>query len=347
MKGLILTAALAAFGAVTPAFAQIPETVDTAIRAGDVATLADALAAGADPNARQDEGLNATVLMLAASNPDPAMVDLLLAAGAEVNTPDLMGDPAINWAAYYGHDRVVARLLDAGADIDLVGHGNALQIVMRRGHDAAIAELLDHTGQLPDRSARERALEAALMAGDVAAIERLVVGMDLAGARDWAGRPVLQAAARADRAESLAALIAAGADVDATDAIGFTALFEAARDGQASAVAALIELGADVSHVSDDTSLSLTPVHLAAIGGNPACVEALLAAGADPDVYGKTGATPLLWAAFEGQRESVRALIEGGADPFLATPDGTTVRDAAEFFEWADIAALIDARAPD
>lgn len=325
------------------AMAQIADPVRLALRAGDAAALASALEAGADPEAREVEGYGATALMYAASNPDPAMVDVLLAAGAGVNVRDRMGDPALNWAAYYGHTDIITRLLAAGADPRLTGHGNAQEILMRRGHQTALAALLEALDAAPDRSEGEVQLEAAALSGEVAAIEILARMIDVATARDYAGRPVLQAAARADRHEAVIALIDAGAPVDGVDSIGFTALFEAARDGSGAAVAALLAEGADVNHVAGARGLSLTPLHLAAIGGDVAVVRALMAAGARPDVQGVTGATPMVWAAFEGQHDAVIALLEGGADATILAPDSPSVRDVAVMSEWADVVALIDA----
>jgi uncharacterized protein len=338
----ILTAMLASAVMTGAAVAQISEPVRSALRAGDAGALAEALEAGADPEAREVEGYGATALMYAASDPDPAMVNVLLAAGADVNARDRMGDPALNWAAYYGLTDVIVRLLEAGADPTLTGHGNAREILMRRGHEAALAALLAALHAAPVRTEDEIRLEAAAEQGDATMIERLAGLVDVSSARDFAGRPVLQAAARGDQDEAVLALIRAGAPVDAADSIGFTALFEAAREGSGEAVAALIAQGADVNHIAEARGLSLTPLHLAAIGGDAAVVRALRAAGAQPDVQGVTGATPMLWAAFEGQHDAVMALLETGADPLIEAPDSPSVREVAEMSEWTDIVATID-----
>lgn len=342
MRSLILAGLVLAAGA-APSHAQIPDDMLAALRAADADALQAVLDNGADANARQVDGLQATALMYAASTPDPALAEALIAAGAEVDTPDIQGDPALNWAAYYGHDRVVAVLLEAGADAELTGHGNARQILMRRGHQDALGVLLDYFE--PDSRMLDAAhleILAAVMNGNRHGLAHAARQTDLAAVRDRAGRPVLHVAARFDQAPAIEALLDAGAPVDATDAIGFTALFEAARECSADAVGALIAAGADVDHVSDTSSLALTPVHLAAIGGDADCVAALLAAGANPDVRGTTGATPMLWAVFEGQEDAVLALIDGGADPHLALEDGTSVRAIAEQRGWAAVVARID-----
>lgn len=312
------------------------------VGANDLAGLERALEAGADPDQRQVGGLQATPLMWATGIDNPRLIEALLAAGAAVDLVDAMGDPAINWAAYYGNVAAIELLLAAGADTFLTGHGNAVEIVMRRGHQDALRLLLQYRETLPERGEAELALDAALTAGDLADLEILASSIDIHAARDFAGRPVIQAAARSGAAGSIGWLSEQGYDIDAADDIGFTALFEAARDGQAEAVAALIAGGADVNHVSGENALSLTPLHLAAIGGDAETVELLLAAGADPDAQGTLGGTALMWAAFEGSREAARVLLEGGADAQLATQDGTTFGAIASQRGWTDMAAPAD-----
>lgn len=50
-------------------------------------------------------------------------VDDALSQGANVNTPDDLGDTALNLAAEFGRLEVVLRLLDAEADIEHLGGG--------------------------------------------------------------------------------------------------------------------------------------------------------------------------------------------------------------------------------
>ncbi|ABI64841.1 Ankyrin [Maricaulis maris MCS10] len=329
------------------AVAQIPPAISDAISDGDVEALTAALDAGADPDARAETGLQATPLMLAASNPDPGLTRALIAAGADIEIRDVMGDPAINWAAYYGHSAVVAELLSAGASRLQVGHGTAAEIAMRRGHQATLAITLRDEDGMGQQGRLETLLETAIVTGDVAMLTEIGQLTDLSGASDWAGRPLLHAAARSGQTGTAAILIAAGADIDAVDAIGFTALFEAARDGQDGMVEWLITAGADVDHVAAENGMALTAVHLAAIGGDVGIVSRLAAAGANLDRPGVSGATALYWAAFEGQREAVLALLAAGADPGIV-PDGAPEFAAvAEMLDWPDVAARLSANAAD
>jgi uncharacterized protein len=329
------------------ALAQTDVDLFSLIGENDVAGIVDALEQGADPDQRQTTGLEATPLMWATGGADPAILAALISAGADVNVVDTMGDPAINWAAYYGNVAAIELLLAAGADTTLTGHGNAVEIVMRRGHQDALQIILSHQGRLAERAPDEMAIIDAIAADDMDTLNGQSDAIDvrgLRGLRDFAGRPALQVAARDDAANAIRWLVEAGADVDAVDSIGFTALFEAARDGQADAVTVLLELGADASLAAYENALSLTPLHMAATGDHAGIVTALIAAGADTDARGTMGGTALMWAVFEGSRDAARALLEGGADPSIATQDGSSFISIAEQRGWDDLVELAAAR---
>lgn len=308
-----------------------------AISERDIAALTSLLEAGTDPDTRQSSGLEATPLMWAASAKDPVYTQALLAAGADVNLLDVAGDPAINWAAYYGHHSVAAVLLDAGAETVASGHGDALEIAMRRGHPAMIALIGGARGQTTDRSTGAAALETALVSGDLETAAALAELYELSGARDWAGRPVIHAAARANQAEAVSWLTDHGVDPNAADSIGYTALMEAARDGASAAMAALIAAGADVNHKGAENGMTLTALHLAAIEDRADIVTQLLEAGAETEPVGVMGGTPLLWAIFEGSQSAALALASGGADPNAQMGDGPTARAMAEQQGWTDV----------
>jgi uncharacterized protein len=98
-----------------------------AARVGDVKAVEAALDAGTDVNARDADGI--TLLMYAAlgdhpeiANPapsdHPAIVEILIKRGADVNAKTDTGFVALFWAARYGHDRVAKVLISHGADVN-------------------------------------------------------------------------------------------------------------------------------------------------------------------------------------------------------------------------------------
>lgn len=79
---------------------------------GDVAAARRAIAAGADVNATYGNGCN--VLTTAARSNYPAIVRLLIDAGANVNPPAGQSRP-LYWAIFCGRPESVRMLLEAGA----------------------------------------------------------------------------------------------------------------------------------------------------------------------------------------------------------------------------------------
>lgn len=141
-------------------------------------------------------------------------------------------------------------------------------------------------------------LMAAAQAGDTARIQALLeAGADPNWA-DEAGMTPLMAAARVGQLAAVQVLIAAGADVNARDAREFTALFYAVHNpeldcGFAPVVQALVDAGADVNA---RIFYGITPLMLAAGGGEGAVCEVLLNAGADVNATNDGGRTALAMA---------------------------------------------------
>ncbi len=65
-----------------------------------------------------------------------------------------------------------------------------------------------------------------------------------------------------------------------------------------------------------------TPLHLAAANPDVTALQALVAAGADPNARDADGLTPLHMAAYSQQARHARLLLEAGADPMAKTNAG-------------------------
>ena len=298
------------------------------------------LRAGASVDAADDHGV--TPLALACLNASVPMVELLLAAGADPSLARSTGVTPLMTAARVGNIEVVRRLLEAGADpaaAETRRGQTALMWAIAENHTASAEVLLETGGGATTRSTN--------------------------------GFTPLLFAAQQGNVEIARLLLAAGADVheSAPDGIGgdtnASALFKKDTDASAVLVAIdsghadmarfLIELGADPNHMGAGRA----PLHAAVQREMPEVVQALLAAGADPDARlekslplvsrritqnnGLTpttaGSTPFLLAASFGDLESMRILVAAGADPFLATNDNTTalmVAAGADYVEGQD-----------
>jgi ankyrin repeat protein len=224
--------------------------VISAIGEGDVAALAAALEAGANPNAESSPGRPA--LFLASRRGNAEAVRLLIDAGADIEA-ETAESSILAAAAFEGHVEIIEELLDAGADINATGDA------FGRGGSAlynAVVNLQSEAAKL--------------------LIER---GADVNQPDPELGEtPLIPAAAR-NLPEIVALLLENGADIDHQDNLGRTALHYAAfsKYGGISSPAAaklLIDHGAALD-IEDNEGL--TPLDIAL----PDVAELLREAGAE------------------------------------------------------------------
>ena len=102
-------------------------------------------------------------------------------------------------------------------------------------------------------------------------------------------------AAAERHAETVAVLLAAGADVNKRNRFGRTALMFAALYGDARIVKALLDRGADVNVVPDDET-GRPALAAAAMNGHLEVVRLLLDKGAETSIRDREGTTALGWA---------------------------------------------------
>jgi ankyrin repeat protein len=151
-------------------------------------------------------------------------------------------------------------------------------------------------------------------------------------------------AARSGDAAQIQTLLAAGADHAATDEAGETALMHAAHRGHVAAVQALIATGADVNAKSP---LGWTALAKAAYNGETGqgyveVIEVLHQAGASLDERIFFGITPLMLAAGGGDAPVVEWLINAGADVLAANEGGRTARLMANDKFYIDVINLLN-----
>ena len=255
-----------------------------------------------------------TPLYLAASNRNPRaaeIVSVLLEAGADANGRDMNGEDTGNAplyaAAMMQNVAAMELLLAAGADVNITGsseYQSLLADVLGRGrYDCGygpVADALRAAGATSWRIVGDRRMpyvpgppvaECETVSDKVR--ELIDSGGDL-DALDSQGFTCLHLSAAAGKVVDIRALVAAGANVNAPTRGGrLTPLHVAIwkRAGLAT-VRALISAEADVNATD---WFGQTALHRAARDSraDPAVVEALLAAGADPNVHNSIYRTPL------------------------------------------------------
>ena len=285
-----------------------------------------------------------TPLYLAASNANPRaaeIVGVLLNAGADANGRDengaLTGNAPLYAAAMTQNVAAMELLLAAGADVNVTGSSDSQSLladVLGRGRFdcgyAPVAAALREAGAVSWRMVGEQRMPyvpgpPVVECETVSAAVRELIdsGADL-DAQDGRGFTALHRAAAAGKALDVAALAAAGADVNATTPGGRLTPLHVAVWWRTSLATVQALIAAEAAVDATD-SLGLTALHRAAYyrHTDPAVVAALLAAGADPNAQDSLQLTPLDYATqADRNNEAVADVLReaGGTCRFCVAP---------------------------
>ena len=200
------------------------------------------------------------------------------------------GENSLHLAARRGQaPAIVQLLLDHGADINARrADGATAWLIARRGGFDAVAQLLENAGAQTAPLSPLDLLLAACGRGDADAARRLT-SPELIASLSPMDRQLLPESAAGGREPQVLACVAAGFPVNTTDHMDATALHYAAIEGRASLVRTLLAAGARID--LRDNEHSSTPLgwatfgadHVAKAGGDyEGVVLALLEAGARP-----------------------------------------------------------------
>ena len=270
------------------------------------------LAAGADPDATDDEGNSP--LHTAARTGAVEYVPLLVEAGADVNARNDAGEPPLYLAALGSRREMVEALLAAGAKVNIrCKAGPILSYVMSyRPLDVEMVRRLLAAGAEVNAVPRSP-LYLAVSAGSVEMVDLLLAeGADVNAEGNEAGHPLAKAT-RSGRVDILRRLIAAGAAVNPS-AVGRSQqspLHDAllAHGVESEVTRVLLEAGAKLhrrNSAFDDEGGKLLIRALVA-GDAPFCAKLVELGAAE-------GCTPLCLAVLRGDAAEVRRLLATGAE---------------------------------
>src|SRR5262245_18464260 len=330
-------------------------------RAGQATVVKALLEAGSDPEATTSSG-GARPLHFAALSGDPATVTALLDKGANPDGREgEWGQTPLIFAAASNRAEVIKVLIQRGADPSLATE--VVDAAARSAVDSKAAALITtqvkpfdpQFGQSPQTIAAPQHVQAAILAAR--ALQRSSTSVKADGpAPDVFRRPrggeggmtALLHAARAGRTEAAVALLDGGADIDQGSGDGTTPLLISIVNGHFDLAMTLIERGADPNKRSNSNANPLySTVDVQWLPHGPSAevraqdqqhttymqlMEALLVAGADPDVRlggdgsepgrgdgNRDGATPFWRAAYGVDIEAMKLLVAFGADPNIPT----------------------------
>jgi len=241
------------------------------------ARVARALGGRSEVDARADDGRASLHVAVEAGHLEAARA--LVDGGADVDRARADGWTALHVAVAGGHDDRVRALLGLGADPDARGPDatTALHLAAEGGHDEALEALLGAGGDVGAReSDGSTPLHAAAVGGWVSATEELLDAGAVLAEPDARGWTALHQAAWHGRTGALGVLLRRGGDrllgVGAP-----TPLQLAAETGTADTVEALLAAGAPVDRA---TGVRPPPLDLALRNGRWEAALRLISAGA-------------------------------------------------------------------
>ncbi len=300
-----------------------------AVSESDIGAVRVLLAAGADANARDDDGC--TPLHWAYSGlmppgiwpmepgvspaelPDDRLISLLEAAGADPTAVDASGNTILHTMAVRNSAQRMAHFIEEGlapTAANAAGETPLHTAALHDNTDAARAliaagasvDAVDNLGRTPLHAAAENAAEGI--------VELLVdhgARLD-AGDKDGIQPIHLAATGRHCRWAAIKVYVEAGADIHARDDAGNTPLHHAAQADAQEVADYLLELGAEVDARNAE---GLTVLHIAAGRGNGLLVRRFLEHGARPRMRDGAGRTALHHAAAGGHLLVIKTLLAG------------------------------------
>ena len=247
---LLAAAVVLAVGAGAFAQSSANDALFAAAKSGTAEDVRAAIKAGSDVNAKDENGIS-VLAHAAARNTRVDVIKTLLKSGADVNAQMPGGVTVLIAAMFKQNQEVIKLLVSAGADVNarLVGGFSALML-------AAICSNIDAIKVLSDAGANMNArfeggltalMFAALMNSPEVIKAFLSERAKLTDVNDIADADLFINTILSKNADTIKALIAAGADVNAKMDIGISALMLASYVGNFDAIKVLTASKADVS----------------------------------------------------------------------------------------------------
>lgn len=276
-----------------------------AMRQRDIPTVKRLIAEGANVNEADEKGLLPLIL---AARGDLELIDILLAANADVNIEGRYGATALGNSTICS--QAVKKFLAAGANVDYrnVNKQTALMNAAQNRNFESVKMLLAANADISAKDVEEMTpLLYAVKSGSLE-ITKFLYEKGEKDLSDETAAIALFYAAGNVQPEMMKFLLQIGLNPNARQKYGATAITTAAMRNNTENIKLLIEAGADVSIRGSQTAAPLT---WASTYGYTEVVKLLIAAKSDVNV--KENWSPLISAARNNHVETMKVLLNAGA----------------------------------
>ena len=319
--------------------------VADAAQRGETEEIRTLLRQGADPSAAQPDGM--TALHWSALNNQLEIVETLIFAGATLQPATRVGGyTPLHLASRAGNADVVAALLDAGADPDLLtgtgaaslhfaAESNGVKVVNALvGHGADVNVRDGYSSRTPAMFAASRnsaaALQALLDAGadpDLVSDTRDYAEIEAADREERTRRQRIREAEKEPEPEEEPGAQTPGQGRGGPPGAGA---------GQGNAPELPPGSPKPLSSIEQiGIQGGFAPLHYAVRNGHAEAARVLVDGGADLNLGTADQSSPLLLATINGNYDLARTLLEAGADPNILSDDGASPLFAALNIEWS------------
>jgi len=261
----------------------------------------------AHPKLDVQNGAGWSALSLAVNRRDKAMIELLVRAGADLNTVNEKTQHSLLTEAYVSND-----------DHDLIAILRSAGAVFASATDALFAMAAD---------------------GDIGEMRSALAAGAEVNFHSSYGETPLCVAARKGNTVAVRLLLQAGADPNIIGSDRLTALAWAIFSGHQSTITALLDGGADVHVLLQNKQTML----MKAVGHpeNKGLIRYLVDQGVDINAIDTLGRTALMIAAEANHVDDVKVLLAAGADPMIRDRRGRAAADIAHEHHFESLAALL------